>query len=1006
MAEIDRIKALAGLLDNDDEDDLFESSSNEGDVDSAIAPRSDGHTSSSNTPSDMPVKQPKKTASVDQLRHGVLTNQQQDNILMEMRQKKMVTLQSENSSGQKTNNVTAAAVPAKFPIRPKLGQPRLTLTIETNIPPEDEITDESSSPENDGDQLIFGRPKTFGAAGGYSETYMPNVKERAKAISTWKVLEMKKERKNGHARAREWAVREEGIIDYSYEYEESEGHDENVASNGQYEQKIDKGNIPTFLAQFDHDDVENDCENSVNGVASPTPRSGDKRVPLSPRSMNVNDVVLSPKNWVSRNIGLGPANNNSRRVSPGGIGVSPINVLSPRTPRNKVFSRRDQVLSPRSNALLSQSRAVNRSINQVKLGVPSKVTASHKPPMSPRGFMSNTNSIPTGHDYENQEKEMRPLPAQKEVKHATPPVKFNGVEVMGELAAALERRLAKSGAPESSIPEEDVGNENDEHVTVSHEVPEVNQPNKIGEQKSGNYEVVTVNQTVTHRVKDLKANQASTKRVTFNHRQGVKAIGELATNLERKIADGGVPGSEVMGELAYALEYQHAKGGALKSNGSDLEHDGIGLSESEVIGIHKSNVSQTDQEQEVPVKQVDVALPVDKTIQDTLDEASQFLQTAEVEEQLGDSGCIESKIDDELSAAAELARELEKFLVEPVSSIEDKRDRAQLDYSAFTNEMGVDATTHYLDKSQTCAPGPHSEEDDMSRCAEAEVETQSRNLNEWNKVKQNTTNDSLGFPSNFGGLSSSHLDAADINKSNNDDEPFVDAFQSLQIVPKKSPHKETKAREKNLPKIKMYLKIEGAPQLDIDKNADDESMFYMGQAPSPSCGDDAGLLQTQHSSGSPQKSESPTLFVTPKKRGVALNSPTKKRLNNLGLKLGLINAGPSNNDLDSPSMDNLLKLTDGQDENIGMISNGQLRQLTPSNQESGHFFASPPSPIMHGSLMSESSTNNKTNTSQADFSASRKKMATRVLKRISTPLKLGRRMGRAGVNDDVFYGEV
>eukprot|EP00956_Cyclotella_meneghiniana_P007567 scaffold10205_cov52-Cyclotella_meneghiniana.AAC.4 len=1013
MAETDRIKALAGLLDDDDDDDLFASSSNEGDVDSAIAPSSSGgHASSTYLPSNMPVKQSKKTTSANenQLRHGVVTNQQQDNILMEMRQKKLVTRQNKESSGQKKNNVTASPVPTMSPNRPKLGQPRLTLTIETDVSPEDEITDESSSPENDGDGLIFGRPKTFGAAGGYSDTYMPNVKERASAISTWKILEMKKERKNGHARAREWAVREEGIDDHGYE--EPEGHDENVASNGQHEEKVivNKGKIPSFLAQFDDVDVENECENSVNGVAcSLTPRSSEKRVPLSPRSMNGHDVVLSPRNWVSpRNIGVGPA----RRVSPGSIGVSPINVLSPRSsaggrrsmdgklkvnasaasPRNKVFSGRDQVLSPRSNALLSPSRAVNRSINQVKLGVPSKVTATHKPPMSPRGFRSNVNPTPKKRNDENGEKETR--------KHATPPVKFNGVEVMGELAAALERRLAKSGVPESPIAKEVV--RNDQHMTLSREEPE----------KSGNGEVVTMNQTETHGVKGERANQASTKRVTFNHGQAVEDIGELTSNLERQIAGGCVPESEVMGELAYTLEYQHIKGGAIESNGVDIEHDGVSLSESGVICQHKSNNNQAHEEQElkVPVNRCDEAMPRDKTLQDTLDEVSSFLQTWDIEEQQGDSGSIESKIDDELSAAAELAHALDKFLVVPVSSIEDKKDRAQSGDKVFLNEMGVDAATDYVDERQApnCGPHSHSKRDDVSRSAHLDVQIQSRDLNDWNKVKQDISNDSLGFSSDFKGLLSSHFNAADIHKSNDGNDLFVDAFQSLQFVPKKSDGKnaytESKAGEKNLTKIKVNLKIEGAPQLDIDKNADEESMFYVSQ-PSPSCRDDAGLLQTQHSSGSPQTFESPAPFdPAPKKRGVALNSPTKRRLNNLGLKLGLISAGPSKNDLESPSMDSLLK--SGEDENIGMVSNGQLRQLTPSNQETGQFFASPPSPIMHGTLMPESPTKNKTETSQADFGASRKKITNRVLKRITTPLKLGRRMGRAEVNDEVFYGEV
>ena len=57
-------------------------------------------------------------------------------------------------------------------------------------------------------QIVFGRPDTFGAAGMGTATcdnddsyYMPNVKERARALSHWKLT---KKDKNGYQRALEW----------------------------------------------------------------------------------------------------------------------------------------------------------------------------------------------------------------------------------------------------------------------------------------------------------------------------------------------------------------------------------------------------------------------------------------------------------------------------------------------------------------------------------------------------------------------------------------------------------------------------------------------------------------------------------------------------------------------------------------------------------------------------------------------------------------------------------
>ena len=109
------------------------------------------------------------------------------------------------------NRTRAAAARTESEARRVLGRPRLTVVVDRDLPTNSSYetasshsdAQESASPSES--DLIFGRPETFGAAGGLSTSRMPNVKERAVAISAWKILEMKKERKNGHARAMEWS---------------------------------------------------------------------------------------------------------------------------------------------------------------------------------------------------------------------------------------------------------------------------------------------------------------------------------------------------------------------------------------------------------------------------------------------------------------------------------------------------------------------------------------------------------------------------------------------------------------------------------------------------------------------------------------------------------------------------------------------------------------------------------------------------------------------------------
>lgn len=112
-----------------------------------------------------------------------------------------------------TTNATASSVATTStpsPPPPPQTEPQQT----TQPKPTENATDSaiastssSALSSSSSKQIVFGRPDTFGAAGmgiatsDYDSYYMPNVKERAKALSYWKLT---KKEKNGHQRALEW----------------------------------------------------------------------------------------------------------------------------------------------------------------------------------------------------------------------------------------------------------------------------------------------------------------------------------------------------------------------------------------------------------------------------------------------------------------------------------------------------------------------------------------------------------------------------------------------------------------------------------------------------------------------------------------------------------------------------------------------------------------------------------------------------------------------------------
>ena len=143
---------------------------------------------------------------------------------------------------------------------------------------------------------------------------MPNVKQRAVAISAWKILEMKKEKKNGHARAREWKVGEEHEEAYEREYHKDV---ENEIGNGAMNTGDEncslehgkKSKIPSFLSHFENaKPTYGNEENSINGIAcSPmTPCSGGgTRFPPLPQvtALLARNVGVSPRHVLSpRNV--------------------------------------------------------------------------------------------------------------------------------------------------------------------------------------------------------------------------------------------------------------------------------------------------------------------------------------------------------------------------------------------------------------------------------------------------------------------------------------------------------------------------------------------------------------------------------------------------------------------------------------------------------------------------------------------------------------------------------
>ena len=312
-AEIDRIKALADLLgDDDDEDDLFGAKRDHGLVSEKR------HVFEKKPVMDPPSSTVAKTWSAREptpksKTYGITKDPRQNEILREMRRL---------PSFQKRAG----------PTHPNELASKLSLHLKNHADPihRDDDTvqvlgdsaDEKSSSDEETDKTpVFGKPKTFGAAGGEVDTdHVPNVRERASAILQWKLWE-KGQANNGHRRALEWSAladrRDVPRGSPSANDGDDEGTRVNFASKGRG--KNDKP--PSFLKHFE---PSRDDENHVNGVNT-TPRNGNR--PPSPRNAALATGVLSPRAAGSipspRNKSNEPKTDNHRDFKPSGTHGKP-----------------------------------------------------------------------------------------------------------------------------------------------------------------------------------------------------------------------------------------------------------------------------------------------------------------------------------------------------------------------------------------------------------------------------------------------------------------------------------------------------------------------------------------------------------------------------------------------------------------------------------------------------------------------------------------------------------
>jgi hypothetical protein len=388
------------------------------------------------------------------------------------------------------------------------------------------------------------------------------------------------------------------------------------------------------------------------------------------------------------------------------------------------------------------------------------------------------------------------------------------------------------------------------------------------------------------------------------------------------------------------------------------------------------------------------ASSIDTTIDDTLEDAARFLKSMEhMPESILDENHntssktdIDSKCNEELSSAAELARYLDTLLVDSDSSVEEEVDEAAdmtaVEETDSTELVGnctsmesdeVDGGTNEV-KDENDLVGEHEHERTSNDCrgheenqdVEPEVSKPKKEWDEWN-LTFTTSQLDQNFVASSDDNSFFHVEVAEDAVAQ-----FVPPVKAL------PPPTSKVGGQRKLPKIKIA--IDGAPAFHADEHkiTTDSPMFFCRGFSSPSCGDNAGLLQSQPRTPSAEKG---TRAKT-RTHLVSMNNHLKGLLNHT-----LPSKYEKSKDGQSPSATGLLAKNENaasmeMDENVGSVI---VQSHTLQNDQFGHFFV--------GALYSPTST--QTNTKGSD-----KKKKKGIFQRITSPLLSGRKVGRMGFNDD------
>ncbi|KAL7488094.1 hypothetical protein ACHAW6_013696 [Cyclotella cf. meneghiniana] len=436
---------------------------------------------------------------------------------------------------------------------------------------------------------------------------------------------------------------------------------------------------------------------------------------------------------------------------------------------------------------------------------------------------------------------------------------------------------------------------------------------------------------------------------------------------------------------------------------------------------------------------------VDKMIHDTLEEASRLLQSAEQASDVSKEvtlnndchGTIDVKFDEQLLSAAELARALDKFLVED-DSLEDEASTDDDDETeSMKNKCACVESKSEATKDDVELNNVSNLTEKKGGLPESSKQKflEQQQTSEWGELTASHLDDTkerdLAFPTDFENLTGDEVAS---NYATSTYDSFFPVDFDDENIPKiiplscKATSNSTVQRKRKLPKIK--ISIEGAPTFKVDGNGMNKAspMFFFSQ-PSPSCGDNAGLLQSRHYFDKPRALfDGKGKIETSKKILLPLTNPTKI----LNIKEFINHSFPLKHERDkdglSPSTAGLLEMNHNagsmeMDENVCLVSVRELANLTPKTHECEHFFVgpissptanktgtlqkAPSSPMLYGSVVRPAlcvSPVQKKLTPGRD--KKKKNTNTKILQRIKSPLLSGKKLGSVGLNDDLAFGRL